>query len=224
MKISKLSIYSNKIKAQLKFYRDDLGFEILNYDEKSFEIKCGYSVLRFEYRENPTPYHIAFHIPDNQEKYALQWIENKTNALKNNNDKIIDFSNWQAKSVYFYDEDENIMEFISRNDFSKPKSALFSADSIVGIAEIGLATEDIPSNFEKMKQECKLEKFDGNFEHFCAVGEPSGLIITINKNKKDWFPTSDKAYSSAFELEFSHQSKNYLLKFSSNDRLNISQL
>ncbi len=224
MKISKLTIYTNKIKSQLKFYRDELGFEIQNYNEKNFEIKAGYSILRFEYRENPTPYHIAFHIPDKQENYALQWIENKRAVLKNNADKIIDFSAWQAKSLYFYDEDENIMEFISRTDFSKPESALFSAESIVGIAEIGLATADVSAKFDEMKQQCGLEKFDGDFERFCAVGEASGLIITINKNLKDWFPTNDKAFSSAFELEFSHRSKKYHLKFSSDDELNISEL
>lgn len=224
MKISKLTVYSNKIKNQLRFYRDMLGFEVLEYDEKSFDLKIGFSVLRFEYRENPTPYHIAFHIPDKQEKDAVQWLEDETSVLKNNADKIIDFSNWHAKSVYFYDEDENIMEFISRTDFSKPESPLFSAESVLGIAEIGLATENVSSKFDQLQDECGLEKFDGDFERFCAVGEPSGLIITISKNKKDWFPTSDKAYSSAFELEFSHHSKKYLLKFSSDDALNISEL
>lgn len=224
MKILKLTVYSNKIKSQLRFYRDDLGFEVLNYEEKSFEIKAGYSILKFEYRENPTPYHIAFHIPDNQEKDALQWLENETAVLKNNTDKIIDFSNWHAKSVYFYDEDENIIEFISRTDFSTPESALFSADSIVGLAEIGLGTENVSAKFDQLQEGCGLKKFDGDFKRFCAVGEPSGLIITINKNKKDWFPTNDKAYSSPFELEFSHLSKIYLLKFSNQDELNISVL
>lgn len=224
MKISKLTVYSNKIKSQLRFYRDKLGLEVLEYNEKSFELKIGFSALRFEYCENPTPYHIAFHIPDSQEKDALQWLENETAVLKNNTDKIIDFSNWQAKSVYFYDEDENIMELISRTDFSKPQSALFSPESIVGIAEIGLATENVSAKFDLLQGECDLEKFDGDFERFCAVGEPSGLIIIINKNEKDWFPTNDKAYSSAFEIEFSHQSKNYLLKFSSDDELDISEL
>ncbi len=222
MKINKLTIYSSNIQAQLKLYRDELHFKVNTYSENNFELQTGYSVLRFEYRENATPYHIAFHVPDNQEEQALKWVEYELKALPNNMEKIIDFSNWQAKSVYFYDEDKNIMELISRRNFSKPTSALFSAESIVGIAEIGLATDNVRNKFEEIKLGCELSKFDGNLERFCAVGEPSGLIITINKNQKDWFPTGDKAYASDFELEFEHESKNYQMKFSDN-QLEISE-
>ncbi|TBW26748.1 VOC family protein [Gramella sp. KN1008] len=222
MKITKLTIYSDNIKEQLKFYRDELNFEVRNYSEKSFEIVAGYSVLRFQYKENATPYHIAFHIPDRQEHEALAWIENKMSALRHNKEKIIDFSNWQAMSVYFYDCDKNIMEFISRRDFSKPKSAIFDPSNIVGIAEIGLVTDNVKEKFEQVNLECGLHRFDGDYERFCAIGEPSGLLITINNKLKDWFPTSDKAYMSAFELEFEHRGDKFDLSYSDNE-LKISK-
>jgi len=223
MKINRLKVYSSSIEAQLKFYRDELDFEVKNYSEDSFELVVGYSILEFQYKEESTPYHIAFHIPDRQEEEAVAWLEAKRSILEFNDDKIIDFSNWQAMSVYFYDKDQNIMEFISRRDFSKPKSAIFDPSNIVGVAEIGLATHNIKEKFEKMKLEGGLNRFDGDFEKFCAIGEASGLIITINKDKKDWFPTGDKAYASDFEMEFEHQSKNFQMKFSNNE-LEISEL
>ena len=68
MKITKLKIYTSNIKKQFEFYRDELGFDIADYSEDSFEIIAGYSRLRFEFRENATSYHIAFHIPDEQEE------------------------------------------------------------------------------------------------------------------------------------------------------------
>jgi len=223
MKITKLTIYSSNIEAQLKFYRDQLDFSVKDHSEKSFELEVGYSVLRFEYKEKATPYHIAFHIPDRQEEEAVAWLEGKRKIQEFNDKKIIDFSNWQAMSVYFYDEDQNIMEFISRREFSKPESAIFDPSNIVGLAEIGLATNDLQQKFEKMKLDCGLNQFDGDLEKFCAIGEPSGLIITINKNEKDWFPTEDKAYASDFQLEFEHQSKTYQMNFS-NDELKISEI
>jgi len=223
MKINQLVIYSSNIEAQLKFYRDQLGFEVQKVSNDSFELKLGYSVLKIEYKEKATPYHIALHIPDRQEKEALAWLDGKRAVLKFKDDEIIDFSNWQAMSVYFYDEDQNIMEFISRRNFSKPESAIFDASNIVGIAEVGMATNDLPQKFEKMKRDCGLDKFDGDLEKFCAVGEASGLIITIDKNKKDWFPVEDKAYASDFRLEFEHQSKIYNMIFS-NDELEISDI
>ncbi len=222
MKIRKLTIYSDSVQDQLRHYRDNLNFSIRNDDEKSFEIVLGYSILKIEQRENATPYHIAFHIPDRQEHGALHWLERKTAILKNNDQKIIDFSNWDAKSVYFYDKDQNILEFISRREFSKPQSASFDTSSIIGIAEIGLATKDIKEKYDKMSSVAGLSHFDGDFERFCAVGNPSGLIITINKKEKDWFPTGDKAYSSDFEMEFEHSSKSFNLSFK-DDELQISK-
>lgn len=213
MKIQKLKIFSKHIEAQLKFYRDELGFEIRKYTEDSFEIICGYSILKIEYRENPKPYHIAFHIPDMQEEEALSWLERIVPVLGLNAEKIVDFSNWNAKSIYFYDEDKNIMEFISRKEFSKPISALFNTDQIVGIAEIGLATDDVQEIFESLKLDCGLNQYDGDLEKFCAIGEDSGLIITINKDKKDWFPTGDQAYAADFEMEFTHKKKKFRLIF-----------
>ncbi|MCG9970263.1 VOC family protein [Christiangramia crocea] len=222
MKIKKLTVYSSNIKSQLKFYRDELNFKAKNYSEKSFELVAGYSVLRFEFKENATPYHIALHIPDRQEEEALAWVENKMVALQNNREKIIDFSNWQAMSVYFYDKDKNIMEFISRRDFSKPESAIFMPSSIVGIAEIGLVTHNVREKFKELNLECGLHKFDGDYERFCAIGDPSGLIITINNDLKNWFPTGDKACVSDFKLEFEHEGDYFDLNFNDN-QLEISK-
>lgn len=222
MKIIKLTIYTSNIKDQLEFYRDELGFDIDKYSKDSFEIIAGYSRLRFEFRENATPYHIAFHIPDRQEEVALEWLDNIVPVIGFNDDKIVDFPNWQAKSIYFYDRDKNIMEFISRRDFSKPGSAIFNSGNVIGVAEIGLVTQHIKEKFKKLNLECGLAQFDGDFERFCAIGEASGLLITINNEKKDWFPTNDKAYSSDFKLKFEHHSKTFQLNYSQNE-LEISE-
>ncbi|WP_300440826.1 VOC family protein [Christiangramia sp.] len=223
MKINKLTVYTSNIEGQLRLYRNQLDFQVRNQSEDSFELEIGYSILRFEQKLNCTPYHIAFHISDRQEEEAVAWLKGKRAIQQFNGEDIVDFSNWQARSVYFYDEGQNIMELISRRDFSKPKSAIFSASNIVGIAEIGLATNNVQQKFEKMKLECGLNQFDGDLERFCAVGEDAGLIITINKNEKDWFPTEDKAYASSFQLEFEHESKHYKMDFS-NDVLEISEI
>ena len=120
---------------------------------------------------------------------------------------------WNAKSLYFYDEDKNIIEFISRESFSKPESALFSEKSILGISEVGLVTENIQEKFDFLNSNFQLEKYDGDFEHFCAIGDDEGLLITINQKLKDWFPTDDKAYKSEFKIEFTHQGKKNSLVF-----------
>lgn len=212
MKITRLTVKSNKVKEQLKFYKHQLGFEVTEYDEKCFVVKAGYSELCFEYAANFQPYHIAFHIPDNEEEKALRWIENEKPVLKDSTEKIIDFSNWKAKSVYFYDEERNIIEFISRRDFNHENSALFNAQSVLGIAEIGLAVESIEPVFDQF-QDIGLMRYDGNLESFCAIGDDEGLIICVDQNKKTWYPTSDTAMPAPFRLEFEHKEKLHQLEY-----------
>ncbi|MDT0687272.1 VOC family protein [Autumnicola psychrophila] len=207
MKIEKLQIFTSNLEAQIAFYRNVMELEIQNEDKNSFELTLGYTVLRFEKKEGATPYHIAFHIPDNEEKEALKWLKKKVAIQKSGDDEIVDFSNWNAKSIYFYDADKNILEFISRRNLNPKQLAYFSAESIAGIAEIGLATTNIEEKFFFLHRECCLEIFDGNLEKFCAVGDPEGLIITIKKNLKDWFPVDDKAFSSEFALDFTHENQ-----------------
>lgn len=213
MKIERLEIRSANLAAQLRFYRDLLGLRTGSYDEGSFEIIAGYSRIKFIKDPTATPYHIAFHIPDRQEEEALRWVKERVPVLKNNNEEIIDFSGWSAKSIYFYDEDKNIMEFISRRNFNEPGTPIFSEESLLGVAEVGLATTDIRSKFEYLQKKCHLEVFDGNFDRFCAVGDDKGLLITVNKELKDWFPTKDEAFASAFSIWFSHQDKSCQFKF-----------
>ncbi|CAM4167728.1 VOC family protein [Gillisia limnaea] len=220
MKIVSLEISTTRLLKQLRFYRDTLGLEINNEDEDSFEVSLGYSVLKFQQNEDATPYHIAFHIPDKQENQALKWLKARVEILRNNQEDIIDFSGWNAKSVYFYDKDFNILEFISRRDFNKPESPDFSEKNFLGIAEVGLATAFIEEKYQFLHEKCNLEVFDGNFENFCAIGDDQGLLITINKNLKDWFPTGDAAYGSDFRIKFEHKGKNCELIFN-HDRLKM---
>ena len=213
MKIESLHIYTSNLEEQLKFFRDLFRLKIQNYSENSFEVVIGYSILKLTKKANATPYHIAFHIPDKQEDLALEWVKEKVPIIRSNNQEIIDFSNWKAKSLYFYDKDQNILEFISRRDNNPPETAIFSEDSILGIAEIGLATKNIEMKFQFLTENCQIKKFDGNFEKFCAIGDPDGLIITINKDLKDWFPANDKAFASEFSLKFNHQNKTHHIEF-----------
>ncbi|HSI70311.1 MAG TPA: VOC family protein [Gillisia sp.] len=213
MKIERLEIRSANVAEQLKFYRDLLELKTINYDGESFEMTVGYTQIKFSQYKGATPYHIAIHIPDRQEEEALRWVKERIPVLKNNNEEIIDFSGWDAKSVYFYDKDENIMEFISRRRFNEAATPIFSDKSLLGVAEVGLATSDIKLKFDFLQKNCGLEVFDGNFEKFCAIGDDKGLLITINKELKEWFPTKDKAYASPFSIWFSHGKEICALKF-----------
>ncbi|WP_121346356.1 VOC family protein [Gillisia mitskevichiae] len=213
MKISRLYINCKNLVKQQKFYKEILGLEIYNVSSNSFEVQVGYSALRFQEAVDFTPYHIAFHIPDKEEERALEWLKNRVEVLKYDGLEIVDFKGWNAKSLYFYDADKNILEFISRRKFNGESSKIFSEKSILGISEIGLATNDIQEKFKFLNKNVGLEIFDGDFEKFCAIGDDEGLLISINSTLKTWFPTGDAAYNSAFEIQLEHKEKEYLLQY-----------
>lgn len=220
MKIEFLKLFTGDLQAQMNFYSKLLGLPVQNTSEKSFQLKLGYTWLEFEERPAATPYHIAIHIPAFQEEKALAWLEERVEILKDGEDSIVDFPGWKAKSIYFYDADRNIVEFISRRHFFPAVSEEFSEKSLLGISEIGLATEDVEEKFNFLNNNFGLQKFTGDYERFCATGDDEGLFIIINKNLKDWIPTGDEAHASDFEIRLSVQNAIFGAAFK-NDRLEL---
>lgn len=205
MKIEYLKIFSQNPEKQKIFFQDVLRLPVNEMNSTTFQVKLGYTQLEIQENKDATPYHLAFHIPPHREKAALEWLETRTEILENNGDKIVDFPAWDAKSLYFYDADKNILEFISRRTLFPPQDGNFSAGEILGISEVGLATSDVEEKFSFLNKNYGLEKYFGDYQHFCAIGDDEGLFITINRDEKDWIPTGDKAYASPFEIKISIQ-------------------
>ena len=220
MKIAHLQVFTGNLQEQQDFYGKVLQLQLKNVSDTSFQVKVGFSVLEFQKKKSVKPYHIAFHIPALQEEKALNWLKDRVSILKDGEEEIVNFSGWKAKSIYFYDADKNVIEFISRRHFFPPESEEFSEESIVGISEIGLATSDVKSAFEFLNANFSLKKFTGDYERFCATGDDEGLFIVINKEQKDWFPSDDKAFASEFKIGFSTASGKEEMAYK-NERLEL---
>lgn len=201
MKIIHLKIFTTQLKEQLEFYGETLQLPVNKVSDIAFQVKIGYSLLEIEEKTEATPYHIAFHIPARQDQKALDWLKERVEILQDAGQEIVDFPAWRAKSIYFYDADRNILELISRADLFAFAKKEFSEEDILGISEIGLATRKVRETFDFLNKNFGLEKFSGDYERFCATGDDLGLFIIINKDQKDWIPTGDKAFASAFEIK-----------------------
>lgn len=213
MRIIHLKLRTKNLNKQIEFYSVALNFEILKKTSNSVSFQIGKSILTFEESPEFHPYHFAINIPSNKENEALNYIKERTAVLTHEKAEIIDYPNWNAKALYFYDADLNIVEFISRYNLNYQSSKGFDRDSMIEISEIGLPTDNIESVFNELHSKCGLEIYDGNFERFCAIGDETGLIICINNNLKNWFPTNDKAYASDFEMTVLNEEIKYLLKY-----------
>jgi len=213
MKIKRLKLYSKNLDKQKFFYSELLGLNLLNEHSQSYSVQIGNSILEFHASENATPYHFAINIPSNKENEALAWLKERVTILTGKGEEIHDFDFWNAKAIYFYDEDENIVEFIARKNLKNESSVTFSNRSLLSIIEIGMPTTGIPSIYKLMNDKTGLAIFSGDLEQFCALGDEEGLLICIAKNSRDWYPANDKAYSSNFEVDLEIEKKSYQLRF-----------
>lgn len=203
MKIKQLILYTSRLEEQTLFYKKTLGIPALEetFNHSSFQV--GSTTLSFHHRETSTPYHFAINIPSNQEKEAMSWLKQKGIELLMNEDheEMIDFKDWNAKSMYFYDKDNNIVELIARKNQATQSNAIFRGQSMLCISEIGVPVDKIEKAYNDLNQIKRLPIYTGDLLHFCAAGDENGLFIIIDKAKKKWYPTDDVAYSSYFRME-----------------------
>lgn len=200
---------------QLRFYKTTLGFKVLESNSNSFSFQAGATVLEFVQNDSFKPYHFAFNIPSYQEHEALEWLKQRVSILKDGGSEIADFSGWDAKAMYFYDADKNIVEFISRRRISEQRELPFSSNSVLSLSELGLVTDDIPSVYEQLEP-LGLPIFDGNMHRFCAIGDDEGLFITVNPNEKKWFPTDEEIHYTEFEVSVNTDNRERSLAYSNN--------
>lgn len=201
MKIEELILYTSNLKEQLDFYTNVLEFNILHKTSDQFSLQIGSSVLTFKVKKNASNYHFAFNIPADKEIEALGWLNERVDILPYLGDEIADFESWNAKAIYFYDKDSNIVEFISRKNLKIYDERKFSSKSVLGISEIGLPTFDMSKTFAKLNLMREINAYGNVSEHFCALGNEEGMFIVTNPELKNWIPTDDKVFQSDFTIK-----------------------
>lgn len=217
MEIKELILQTNNISKTKHFYKNTIGFDILNETEKSITFLVGTSKLTFEIVEVKIcpKYHFAFNIPSNKLVEALNCFSNKVDLIPNgNNEYINDFKDWKANSIYFYDNNRNILELITRIDLNNSTEKHFSVDSILNINEIGIVVE-----FPIELGEEIIQKNNTNFfakgpkrPDFVAVGNENGLFV-ISNHHRNWYPTQERAEKQTVKAKVKIHDKEFDLIF-----------
>lgn len=200
MQFKELTLLTTNLEGQQAFYTKTLDCPLIAKTPTSFTIQIGGTSLQFKQSTNAYPYHFAINVPAFQENETLEWLQKKVAILPFQGKEIVDFSNWNARAIYFYDPDKNIVELIARRNLKRQAPLPFSAKSFLEISEIGMPVTNVEAAFNQLQTHLGVTVFDGSFDKFCAVGEEQGLFIIIDKAKKDWFPLNDKAFSADFDL------------------------
>jgi catechol-2,3-dioxygenase len=215
MRIEVLELKAQDLVKQNHFYGNVLGLTT-ELSAAHLKVILPQSVLIFEKSDRTTPYHFAFNICENQIHESCEWLKPRCEILPDEDGlEIVDFPHWNAEAVYFLDAESNILEFIARHDLNNKSEQPFSSKSVQSISEIGCCGGDIKNDYQLVSEALGLEKYSGDFERFCAVGDPEGLLIMVTANR-NWYPTQIPSQPSDFGVRLSHNGKsmhfNYLDK------------
>ena len=195
MLIRSLLLYTDNLEAQYDFYIEKLGFELQERWNLAFCFKAGKSLVTFhsEPDKTATPVHFAFGIQNQDTSGIEDFLKDKVELIvpKTQNTAIVDFKNWKAKSIYFYDADSNIVEFIIRTDDMKSDSKSFDSNNIKGICEIGIPCGNCHIIAERIRNEVKIDSYIGESAEFIPMGNSDGLLILVQEGKKKWYPTDN---------------------------------
>ncbi len=196
MEIKEIVIQTDDLKGTENFYANVLGFELIKKEQNTIAFLAGNSILSFIKSTNLNPkYHFAFNIPKNKLNEATIWLNSKVNLLLNDENEIItDCGDWNAKAIYFYDNNNNIVEFITRFDLTNETEKKFDSSSVLSISEIGIVANDPMKLASQIMDKNHLKYFEKGkqSENFISIGDDNGLVIIV-KNDRKWYPTEQKA-------------------------------
>lgn len=196
MEIQEIELLTDNIEETAFFYGETLGLQIINKEQDAISFQSGKSILTFIKSNNLEPkYHFAFNIPHNKLDEAIVWAKSKFNLIDNETSGIVaNFESWNAKAIYFYDNNQNILEFIARFDLENATEEPFAISSIQSISEIGLVTDKPLQLAEQLIVDNNLCFFTKGTksENFATLGNDYGLFVIVETNR-NWFPTQQKA-------------------------------
>jgi hypothetical protein len=218
MRIKKLFLQSAYLKTLQEFYSTILELPAEPINDKEITIKIGASELVFSETKQAEPfYHFAINIPSNKIEEAKTWLSSKVKLLWIDDYKsdIAEFTNWHARSAYFYDPAGNILELIARFDLANETNEVFSSRQLLSISEVGLVFnhETFESKTTQLLQDYSLSYFTKQppLPQFRAVGDDDGLFIVVPEHR-NWYPTNKPAGIFPMSVEFENLGDKYLLE------------
>lgn len=191
MRIVSVAFETEDLLRAESFYGSILGLPTIREDD-TLTIRAGSSTLTL--REAPTgpgKQHLAFTIPRLMFDSAKKWITDRVPLLRDRDgrDEFEATPHWNARSVYFLDPDDNILEFIIRRDIPDDRTGTFRSEHIQCISEVGIAAGDVPGLAARAESVFGIDPYGNGGPTFQPVGSVEGLLIFVNAGRH-WFPTT----------------------------------
>ena len=189
MRIQELSLQTQHLSEQKDFYSTTLGLPLLAETTDSFIVQTGTTRLRFQATLQDVLYHIAFTIPRNTFTQAKSWLSQRVPLLRKDGEDELFFADLNARSLYFCDAANNILEFIVHYNLDQETTGTFAPADMLHVSEIGLPVEDVPALAATLKDTLDIKPYSGPVsENFAFLGDIYGQLVVV-KIGRPWLPT-----------------------------------
>jgi catechol-2,3-dioxygenase len=221
MNIRLLILETTLLEELKEFYSRVLDWPPADEEEGSFTLNLQNTELEFRRHNGELEpyYHFAINIPANKIEEARAWLKDRVKLLwlDDYQGDIAEFTNWNARSVYFFDPAGNIVEFIARYDLDNASDEPFSPKQFISVSEVGLVvpSAEMSSKADELLEDFRLTWFNKQppLETFKAIGDDEGLFILVQE-QRNWYPTRDRvAMLAPLKIYFSVKGRHHLLEF-----------
>ncbi|WP_298737256.1 hypothetical protein [uncultured Chitinophaga sp.] len=210
MRFRKLHLLCNNAASQQAFYAGLLGLPLVHSYETGFCVQAGHTLLEFSQTRNlkDTPYHIAFNVTPQLLPDVVPFLSDKgVTLIPKDGAAVVDFPNWNARSVYFYDAEQNIMECIARYNLQQDThDTHFSAKHMLCVSEVGVPVDDTAAFIQTLQSHTTVDVWKDYGDQFKAAGDEEGLLIVVSKGRH-WFPTNHPNSILPIRLEIAQEGR-----------------
>jgi catechol 2,3-dioxygenase-like lactoylglutathione lyase family enzyme len=202
VRIHELTLATNDLEAQERFWGARLGLPVRVTDEGAVEVALQESTIRFERapRELDARYHFAINIPRGQIDAAAAWLAERQELLAFHDDPDVEegativHTDRGAAALYFLDGGGNVVELIANDHLDNDSQRPFGPASLLEIAEIGIATHDTEATRNAVRQTLSADVLWGGRPGWLltAIGDDHGVVIVAPAGR-GWIPISLRA-------------------------------
>jgi catechol-2,3-dioxygenase len=196
-RILSLELLCGAAMSEMKaFYGKTLDLRLLNERADRFTVEAGETMLTFVTSADvvdgrPPFYHFAFNIPENKILQALEWQKARSpllaiperNRAAGYPPEVVDYSHWNAHSIFFLDPAGNVVEYIARHDLKNGDTTPFSWADILYASEIAFVVDDVAAAAAAIKDAAIVNQYKGGSDQFTAVGDEHGLLLVMKRGR-----------------------------------------
>lgn len=177
-----------------QFYGGLLGLEAVKGGRDRLTITAGLTRLTFvrAAAEVGRPfYHFAFNIPENKIGDALTWQMARSplipvpESLRDSKypDQVVNYSHWNAHSIFFFDPAQNVVEYIARHDLRNGRKGPFESRDILYASEIAFIVDDVPAIASQLIESARIGLYRKGSDVFTALGDENGLLLVVKRGR-----------------------------------------